>query len=112
MNSKLTKQIKLMMTGNYYPSPITNGEFIKKRVLEEFIKNSGMPLGYETINQSIEYLTGKELDGTIDKLLKEGYIEKIDSPASFMFPGKSGDGYKLIMGEDDGSEIIETTDKS
>lgn len=109
--NKLTEQIMLMMKDSYYPSPMTHGEFLKKRMLEEFIKLSGMPLGHETLVQALEF-TEKEIDKTIAKLTEEGYISEIDSPASFLFPGKSGNGYQLIMDEKEASIEAEEKIKS
>ena len=94
--SNLAEQIYLMMKDCFFPSSGTMGDYWKKTVLCEFIQNSGMPLGFKTV-QDATTLTDAEMKYAIDNLKEEGYIEEIDSPASFLFPGTDGSGYQLKM---------------
>ena len=94
--SNLTEQIYLVMKGCYFPASSTMGEFWKKQVLLEFIENQGMPLGRKTIQDAVD-MEDKWLTWALDKLMEEGYIQKVDSPANFLFQGTDGDGYELIM---------------
>jgi len=101
--SSLVEQIYTILQGCYFPGSGTFGEFWKKQVLMEFIQNSGMPLGYKTIKDSTS-LEDRWLNFALDNLAIEGYIEKIDSPASFLFPGQDGDGWQLKMDAEDAEE--------
>lgn len=94
--SSLSEQIYLLMKGCYFPASSTMGNFWKKTVLCEFIQNSGMPLGFKTV-QDATTLSDSEMKYAIDNLKEEGYIEEIDSPASFLFQGTDGCGYQLKM---------------
>jgi len=96
VNNKLTDLINKMIKQEYYLDVKTYGEFCSKRILEEFIQNSGMPLGYKTIQDSTG-LTNCKLNKQLDKLKAEGYIEQIDSPASFLFKGTDGQSYQLAL---------------
>lgn len=95
-NNKLAGQILLMMEDYYYPASSTFGEFWFKTVLEQFIQNSGMPLGYRTLKDATD-LEDKHLKTTLTKLIGEGYIEELDSPASFLFANDDGTSYSLVL---------------
>lgn len=94
--SNLSEQIYLLMKGCFFPASGTMGEYWKKTVLCEFIQNSGMPLGFKTV-QDATTLTDAEMKYAIDNLKEEGYIEEIDSPASFIFQATDGLGFQLKM---------------
>lgn len=94
--SNLSEQIYLLLKDSFFPGSGTMGEYFKKTVLLQFIQNSGMPLGFKTV-QDATSLEDKWMKYALDNLKEEGYIEEIDSPASFLFPGTDGLGFQLKM---------------
>ena len=109
--SSLAEQIYLLMKDCYFPASFTMGEFWKKMVLFEFIHNTGMPLGFMTV-QDATTLTDTEMKYAIDNLTKEGYIEEVDSPASFLFQGTAGCGYQLKMNAKEAESEAEERQKA
>lgn len=94
--SSLAEQIYLLMKDCFFPGSGTMGEYFKKTTLLQFVQNSGMPLGHQTLSDATG-LENEWLKYAVDNLKSEGYIKEIDSPASFLFPGDAGIGYELVM---------------
>lgn len=94
--SKLAEEIYLLMNDSYFKSSSTFGDFWRKSVLLEFIQNSGIPLGYRTLKDACN-LDDKPLKSALDKLITEGYIREVNTPANFLFQGDDGNGYELIL---------------
>lgn len=109
--SNLSEQIYLLMKDCFFLASGTMGEFWKKTVLWEFVHNTGMPLGFKTV-QDATTLTDTEMKYAIDNLKEEGYIEEIDSPASFLFPGTAGCGYQLKMNAKEAESEAEERQKA